>query len=314
MLNIFPKIIVWLIVVINIVLRRLHKRLSVIHEKMRKHTNLNTHEVLIKRTAARYDMNSGGDESYYASFYNYFITEQIKKHYKFDDLSILDLACGQGRTILALLNSQEVQVKSYVGVDFSKEALNKASKYFKKLSNIYKENINYKFENKNIIEYLEGVQDNSLDCVWLLEVLYMVEKPEFLIRTIVKKLKKNGIFFLTFRPELYYVLSLLDSGLIAGIDLMKNSSQGDIYNSGVVLNWSCADKIKSQLSSDYGLILNGLIGVGVASGIQGDPHSKITQPSHLTSKEQKILMDSEVWLGLAYPDSGRYILCSCTKI
>ena len=49
-------------------------------------------------------------------------------------------------------------------------------------------------------------------------------------------------------------------------------------------------------------------GIGVCSGITGDPHALITRPGILSPNAKPYLMTAELELGTVAPDAGRYIL------
>jgi hypothetical protein len=67
------------------------------------------------------------------------------------------------------------------------------------------------------------------------------------------------------------------------------------------------------LIRDHGLDLLELCGIGVCSGIPGDPHDHIVQPSQLDSGEKDHLMRLELELGRSVPDAGRYMLTVARK-
>ena len=97
------------------------------------------------------------------------------------------------------------------------------------------------------------------------------------------------------------------------INIVKNTNKAEIFDSGVLLNWTNSQQIKDGFFSNYGLKLNRTSGVGVFSGIQGDPLSSITRPSQLSKHQQQILTELEESYSDLYPDNGRYILCSLSK-
>ena len=49
-------------------------------------------------------------------------------------------------------------------------------------------------------------------------------------------------------------------------------------------------------------------GIGVCSGITGDPHALITRPGRLPPTAKSHMMKAELELGTVVPDAGRYIL------
>jgi len=56
-----------------------------------------------------------------------------------------------------------------------------------------------------------------------------------------------------------------------------------------------------------------LYGIGVASGIEGDPLSSVAQPSKLSETESARLMEIETSLAEHYAECGRYILAIAAK-
>jgi hypothetical protein len=130
---------------------------------------------------------------------------------------------------------------------------------------------------------------------------------------VVRKLAPGGLLIISVRSDYYYILSLISQGLLRNTRIIEDSSSGEIYGSGVRFNWSNSKEIISGSFSKLDLRLNRMTGVGVFSGIQGDPLSGIIKPSQLTVNEQDMLTALEEKYGEIYPDNGRYLLCSLSK-
>ena len=55
------------------------------------------------------------------------------------------------------------------------------------------------------------------------------------------------------------------------------------------------------------------IGIGIVSGIPGDPLETIATPSRLTPEAREQLLEVETACGAAFPDDGRYLLALARK-
>jgi len=266
------------------------------------------HNYLVRRTAASYDMSDAADEAYYSRHYGDFIDEQIGLYAPVAGGLMLDLACGQGRIILELLD-RKLGLKNIIGVDFSAEVLKKARS---NLSGADKD-VKINFEFSDILEYIRTIQDGSVDILLLLEVLYMVPQPELVLAEISKKLSPSGIAFFSVRTDQYYGLSTLKQGLYQNLDVYESANEGEIFDSGVQFNWTDSAKIVSEFSASYGLEVKEFTAIGSCSGIPGDPFEYIARPSGLSVSDQDKLLRLEKFLGKKYPDTGRYLLFSAVK-
>jgi 2-polyprenyl-3-methyl-5-hydroxy-6-metoxy-1,4-benzoquinol methylase len=310
----FKLILVWSLIYTQLFLRILYRRVNLLQNKLKQGEKIASHEYFIQRTAARYDMTVGDDEKYYANFYRRFILSEIKNNYNFETLEIHDLACGQARTLISLVNENDLKIASYTGVDFNRAAIRTARQHFcnyNQTKTLIEKPI---FVQSDVSNFLDSVADGSLKCIILLEALYMMENPDQVFCKICKKLSKGGLLIITFRSDLYYVHQSLGQGLLENIKVIMNKQQGDILSPGVILNWTNSHNIRSNLVNSFPLKMNRLIGVGVASGIAGDPLAKVVRPSELTNQEQEKLLEVEETYGLRYPDTGRYILTSFSKV
>lgn len=78
-------------------------------------------------------------------------------------------------------------------------------------------------------------------------------------------------------------------------------------------SWHTATDIR-QLLAENGFAVSRLYGIGIASGIEGDPMSCIAQPSKLSPVGQSQLIDLEMSLAEQYADCGRYILAIARRV
>jgi len=54
-------------------------------------------------------------------------------------------------------------------------------------------------------------------------------------------------------------------------------------------------------------------GIGVLSGIEGDPQSKFAIPSQVDQRDLDLLLNMEIRLGEQFSENARYILVSGVK-
>ena len=303
----------WVLKLVKLLLRRCHNLVNQVDNYLNLNFDQKKHNYLVKRTASRYDMTVPGDEKYYADFYGNFIDQEISRNYRFKELDIHDLACGQGRTIMTLLEKESIQINTYHGVDFTKEAILAAQRNIKRYPSGLVTRSNINFHRADIMDYLAPLEDGSVKFVLLLEVIYMMPDPLPLMAMVARKLAPGGLLIISLRSDYYYILSLISQGLVRNASVIESSSSGEIYGSGVRLNWTNSREIISGSFFKLGLRLNRMTGVGVFSGIQGDPLSGIIKPSQLTVNEQGLLAGLEEKYGEIYPDNGRYLLCSLSK-
>ncbi|MDG2258400.1 MAG: methyltransferase domain-containing protein [Paracoccaceae bacterium] len=265
------------------------------------------HTYLVKRAASRYDMTTSADEPYYAERYGDFISKELKS-LEIEGGHLFDLACGQGRLILELAR-RGIQFDNITGADFSGDILNQCRQI---LDDTLPGN-SVVLKESDIHKFVENMDDNSADVMLLLEVLYMVFEPEKIYGQLSKKLRPGGVAFLSLRSDLFYALTLLKQGLYENTEQVVHGNVGDIFGSGVNLNWTNSAQILREFPEKYGLEVTAFMGIGSCSGIPGDPLDHICRPSQLDEKAYNYLAQLEQTMGSRHPDSGRYILFCVTK-
>lgn len=85
--------------------------------------------------------------------------------------------------------------------------------------------------------------------------------------------------------------------------------EGPLFGGSSWFNWHTPEDI-NRLFSESGLNVRHLRGIGVFSGIEGDPLSFVVRPSQLTTEEQESLMKIECAAAEQYAACGRYILAT----
>ena len=256
---------------------------------------------IVLDSANRYNMVLEENEKYYTRLYRFYINERIKRVYGEKKIRILDVGCGHGRLSFALAELGH----SLDGIDFSSDAIRLATELAtkRKISNV-----NFRVCDiadssfKDIIE--------KYDCIICTEVLYMVREYEEVLSEMCLKLKPQGLLFVTFRDKLFMILHSLQNIRFREVKYILDHSEGVMR--GTYLNWHTKDQV-AHLLDMCGLQEIEVNGIGICSGIEGDPYAKIIQPSTLSLDEQSILMEAESSLAQEYAGCGRYLLVSAIK-
>lgn len=260
------------------------------------------HEHQIRRDAAAYDMCSRPEERFYAELYLGFIAEAINEWFSRNERTdILDAGCGQGRITIPLA----LMGHSVTGVDFAKETIATARRNAEGMG------VQPTFILANLREYLAAATQASFDCVICLEVLYMLADHEQLLAGLVSALKPGGLLALSVRPKLFYVLHSLRRQRSREALAVAAQREGRMFG-GRPFNWFTAKELSSLLARLEIEHVN-LYGIGLASGIEGDPQALFSRPSLLGAAERARLLEMERLLAPAYPDSGRYMLALGVK-
>ncbi|MCX7966650.1 MAG: methyltransferase domain-containing protein [Syntrophorhabdaceae bacterium] len=263
----------------------------------------NTHEAHIINST-EYNMMTAPNESYYAEQYGRIIMPYIFSLNR--DLTILDLGCGQGR--LTILLAENLLQAKIIGCDISKKAIDQARNYSKNKS---LKNIEWRVQ--SIQDCIEGFPEKSADVVLMTEVTFFYPKWESCLKKMIEILKDNGLLIMSFRPQYFNALCLVKNRLMQHIELLIHSREGRIFGPSIIFTWITSKEICDLLVDKYGLELIELRGIGVCSGIPGDPHDVICQPSQLIEEDKERLMNLELELGKTVPDAGRYILAIARK-
>lgn len=190
------------------------------------------------------------------------------------------------------------------GIDLSREAIQLAQKYAsdKNLANI-------SFTAKDIEELFDDDMTGKYDCIMCTEVIYMVKNYNNVLNGFYRMLKKDGILFVSFRDKYFYLLHAIKNRRLDDAKFILSNQNGKL---GTYLNWHTHQEIL-ELLSQFRLKDVEFHGVGICSGIEGDPLSSIVEPKNLNPDEQEILFEIETTLSKEYSKAGRYVLTSAVK-
>ena len=265
----------------------------------------NIHLSHIKRTARLHDMSSHPDEDYYAEQYMKFIAPELNKSFPDKNIKIIDLACGQGRLTLPLAKWNSEAGGKITGVDFTVEALDIARENTKNINSTQIE-----FKQSDALDYLNGVEDSSVDAVICVEALYMIKEHKAIISEIRRVLKSKGLVFLGLRPEIYSIVEALRQRHFDGATLALKQHEGELLGGPVHFSWCSSKDVEDYMTGFTDIKTKA---IGLLSDIEGGPRANIARPSNLPPDAQKILMKLETELAGDYPDAGRYMLVIATK-
>lgn len=249
-------------------------------------------------------MVAARDEPYYAEQYWRVMLPHLDKLPR--NAAALDLGCSQGRLTIRL--GKLFTQGWVVGCDLSAEAIAQARSYAAQDS---AGNIDFRVQ--SIADCIGNLSEDSVDAILLTEVTFFYPKWKQDLPGIIRALKPDGILIISFRSQYFDALCLVRDRLWEGVDPVLQDRQGAIFGSSTIFAWQTSEEIKSLLVGDYGLELLELRGIGVCSGIPGDPHDHICQPSQISADERMQLMKLELELGKIVPDGGRYILAVARK-
>jgi SAM-dependent methyltransferase len=251
----------------------------------------------LRKTASRYDMCREPSEDYYAGIYLHFIREDLGDRFGARALTILDMGCGQGRLSIPLAKDGH----SLTGIDISGDAIGMARAYASR------EHVGVKWVAGDLSSLKQIHPDALFDCIICTEVLYMVEDPDELIRQLLGRLREGGILLLSLRTRFYYLLTGIKRRDWGMVSLVASRFSGTL--NGLPFHWHTKASVQDMLSH-LGLRPIHCRGIGIFSGIPGDPLGSICIPSTLDPEEREALMKSELLLAEDYAENGRYLYVS----
>jgi SAM-dependent methyltransferase len=253
----------------------------------------------------RHDMVGDPDEAFYRAQYGYWIERAMDENRLPTDATVLDLGCGQGR--LTELVARRVTEGSVHAVDLSPSAVEAAClrAAAEGLSNVT-------YTSGHIDQFLAGYRGGSVDLVLFTEVSFFHIGWEEDLKAACSLLNPGGLLIFTRRPLLYNVSALVQQRLLHRCDSVMGSRSGQVFPGCGAFTWAVSDEV-SAFVHGLGLELVRMVGIGIVSGIAGDPGAALARPSLLDASEREDLMKLELALGPVFPDSGRYILTSARK-
>lgn len=273
------------------------------------------HKTNMIQVTQRHNMASHPDESYYRRQYWHWIEKALEnfvnKRNNFDAPLVLDLGCGQGRLTLPLAKwCQRMGNGKVIGVDMSKPALDFAR------HSAGQEGLDdfVEFVENNILSFLHNQASSSCEVVVCTEVFYNFFSHQYkkVIEQVARILAPGGIFIPSFRSRYFNILYSVFNRRWAAIPILLESTEGFPFGPPTKFSWHNVDEITDILVV-AGFEVRSFKGIGVCSGIEGDPLAEIAQPSSLSHDEQEELMKLELSLAETMADCGRYTLVEAIR-
>jgi len=266
------------------------------------------HNREVIRSTCKYDMFHAADEGYYTKQYWKHISALLESQKSDPNGNFLDLGCGQGRISIPFAKNWCQGKGKITGVDISEQAIKQAEEYASE-AGVH----NVQFIVSDLFDYLKTLPDQSLDGVFFLEVVFFLPGFESALDEVARILKPGGFLFASFRSQYFNLLNIIQQGMWHSVDTIINKRSGAIRGGAVHYNWHTLSDLQQLLVDKLHFKILNICGIGLCSGIPGDPHSLITRPSGLNKEEAALLMKAEVALSDSVPEAGRYVLIGARR-
>jgi 2-polyprenyl-3-methyl-5-hydroxy-6-metoxy-1,4-benzoquinol methylase len=254
------------------------------------------------KDSTKYNMATESNEIFYLEEYFDQIRDFLPQKNSVN--RIVDLGCGQGRFLQRIIDMYPDT--SIMGIDVSEDALRFASESIG-------DNANVELACGNYNELLSE-QKNYSDIIFYTEVAFYNPNWKQDFDLIIENIAPGGLFIGSFRSTYFNVLDCITNSNLIAAETVLNSNIGRLsYSSSTVFAWNSSWELIDLIESK-GLTVLRCAGIGVCSGIHGDPLSRICIPSELSKPDQEILRKIENKLARLLPDVGRYILIVAQKL
>jgi ubiquinone/menaquinone biosynthesis C-methylase UbiE len=263
----------------------------------------------IVSSTQEHDMLDHPDEQYFRRCYLYWIFKALDETLKTNEenrQTLIDIGCGQGRLTVPTVARYE-NITS-VGVDLSDDAISRARSYAK-TEGVGKRCM---FECREALEKIGEIGSETQDLIFLNEVIFYAKNYLRILEESFRILKKGGIAFLSFRSRYFNLAYIVSNGLFDKINSVVNSNQGKIFGEDLTFSWHDYSEA-AQILNDIGFEIIDSTGIGIFSGLPGDPMGSWCLPSELTEKELEKLFDLEIRVAKQFRNNARYILFRGTK-
>jgi SAM-dependent methyltransferase len=261
-------------------------------------------QLSLVQSASKYDMFAASGESYYADQYWQLIEDFMPLNQK--EVQIVDLGCGQGRMVQKFLdNFPTAEIRC---CDISGKAI---SDLYRNIALSPGQQV--KAEVSEIGSFLSQQISSSADIVIFTEVTFYFPGWETCLSDIYRILKPGGVFVSSHRSRYFNAMLLLSLGHIYAAErILKNNSGRLFGTTDLQFSWNDSSAAREILVA-AGFSVNRVAGIGVLSGIKGDPLELLADPGKLSAVELTALMELEKQLSETVPDSGRYVLFIAKK-
>lgn len=254
---------------------------------------------IVQQTMAVYDMVAVPDEAYYLEQYLHWL-DPVVSELSGRPARVLDVGSGQGRLSLRL--AELLPDAAVVAVDVAPAAIESLRAYAgeRGLANV-------DAHVADSAEFLDACEAGSVDLALFTEVSFWMERRTFerTMAGLARVVRPGGVLAASFRPQFYNLALLTSERDLAGARLVRDRRSGRIRDDAVEYTWHAVGDVEAELAS-LGFELERLAGIGVLSGIPGDP-CVLVRPSALSAEERAALLDLELSLAERYATHGRYV-------
>jgi SAM-dependent methyltransferase len=260
------------------------------------------HDRAVWQSAAEHDMAAVPDERFYARQYLHWILPALERLKQSDPPRILDLACGQGRLSVPLAAWCAADGGEVVAVDYAPAAVEGAR------ANARAQGMtNLTVEQADLLAFARALPDASVDAVLMIEAAFVLPEYREALQEIARVLRPGGLAFVAFRSQYFNLLHALRHRLFDSAEMALAQREGDLFGESVWFTWQDRGDV-DDLLGQAGLHVLSVRGIGVFSGIEGDPLASIVRPSELSDADQERLLALETSAAESYAACGRYML------
>jgi SAM-dependent methyltransferase len=250
----------------------------------------------------RRDMVENVDERHYAAQYLHWLEPLIAGLPA--GARVLDLGCGHGR--LALEVAAKRPDCHITGVDLSPPSVAGAKSHAASRSLV-----NCQFLERDLAEYLPGVEADSIDLVLFVEVSFFAARDLGVLPHVARILRRGGHVFGAFRSQWFNLLHAIVARDLESGRMARDVRDGRLWDGGHRYWWHTPTDIERELTVAGLTQVGPCRGVGVLSGLEGD--TGLPQPSSFDAPDQAALLDLELSLAEAYAGQGRYTVAIAMK-
>jgi len=266
-------------------------------------TSLKSQKDLVE-SGSKYDMFTASGENYYAAQYWQLLEDFMPPNQ--EKVEIVDLGSGQGRMVQKFLdNFPTAEIRC---CDISEKAISDLQRNI-----ALSPGQQVKAEVSEFGSFLSRQTSSSVDIVLFTEVSFYSPGWETCLSDIYRILKPGGIFVSSHRSRYFNAMLLLSLGHIQAAERILKNNSGQLFGiTDLHFSWNDSSATREILVG-AGFSVKRVAGIGVLSGIKGDPHELLAEPGTLSEDELIALMGLEKQLSGTVPDSGRYILFLAKK-
>ncbi|HWX08494.1 MAG TPA: class I SAM-dependent methyltransferase [Gaiellaceae bacterium] len=260
----------------------------------------------IRSTMLAHDMVEDPDEGYYRDRYWAWIETQTTRHHADLSGAFLDAGCGSGRLTLPLARLIRPNGGRVIGVDLLPESLGAARDHASAegLANV-------EFRQGDLLEFLVEQPAESFAGALFLEVGYQVFDLPGHLEQLHRVLRPGGVLLASFRTQYYLALIGVRQRDWQLTETVLRSHSGHLRGMGWQ-NWHSAGDAVALLEK-CGFSETEVTGLGLCSGIAGDPLAAVARPSTMGAADLEGLASVETALAASHPDTGRYLLASAVR-